>query len=162
MIFDGPRAEVLKTAFHDQGSYRIPSAQPGAAGVRLSPARVEIPSDLSPARDAWPFLYLHSPKVNVIVDTVGAHPVVVRNLRSPLRRVVADEVVGFGLDFSTPSNARGARAPSSLIRTTACSISGVLRGSSGSGLSVRRLSTMTFSWSVRNAIIPEARVKKRT
>ena len=67
LIFDGPRAQALKSAFNGQGSYLIPPAQPGAAGVRLSPARVEIPSDLGPARDSWPFLYLRSPMVPSLV-----------------------------------------------------------------------------------------------
>lgn len=67
LIFDGPRAEALKSAFRDRGFYSIPPAQPGATPIRLSPARVEIPSDLRPARDAWPFLYLRSPMIPSLV-----------------------------------------------------------------------------------------------
>jgi len=67
LIFDGPRAAALTSAFQDQGSYAILPAQPGAPPIRLRPARVEIPSDLRPARDSWPFLYLRRPMIPALV-----------------------------------------------------------------------------------------------
>ncbi|HEY7338196.1 MAG TPA: hypothetical protein VH639_25130 [Bryobacteraceae bacterium] len=52
LIFDGPRAPALKGAF---------------APLGFTPATVEIPSDLHPARDSWPFLYLRGPMIPSLV-----------------------------------------------------------------------------------------------
>ncbi len=79
LIFDGPRAAALEQGFRDKGPYTIPPVPPTpylpdgfgarteAKSVVLSPSRVEIPPDLQPARDAWPFLYLRSPMVPALV-----------------------------------------------------------------------------------------------
>ncbi len=79
LIFDGPRAAAIAQGFQQKGAYTIPpvpptpylpdgfGAQPQPKAVVLSPSRVEIPPDLSPARDAWPFLYLRSPMIPSLV-----------------------------------------------------------------------------------------------
>jgi SAM-dependent methyltransferase len=76
LFFEGPRAAAIERAFHDRGPYFVPAdvalgpaspsgfgASAGAKSIRLSPAQVEIPSDLRMAADAWPFLYLRNPMI---------------------------------------------------------------------------------------------------
>jgi len=76
LIASGPRSRAIEEAFRHKGPYRIPantattpasldgfSLPDGGDYIRLSPASVEIPSDLAPARDAWPFLYLRRPMI---------------------------------------------------------------------------------------------------
>lgn len=79
LIFDGPRAAAIERGFRDKGAYTIPAGPsgtniPDGFGARaapdsilLSPSRVDIPPDLRPARDAWPFLYLRSPMIPALV-----------------------------------------------------------------------------------------------
>ncbi|MDR3699103.1 MAG: hypothetical protein P4L56_05675 [Candidatus Sulfopaludibacter sp.] len=79
LIFDGPRAAAIERGFREKGAYVIPPGPPGidlpdGFGARavpdatlLSPSRVEVPSGLRPARDAWPFLYLQSPMIPALV-----------------------------------------------------------------------------------------------
>jgi SAM-dependent methyltransferase len=75
-FFAGGRTDTLKRAFADRGAYKIPVNQPPdlswpngfdvpAAKDQLafSPSRVVIPSDLTVARDVWPFLYLRGPMI---------------------------------------------------------------------------------------------------
>ena len=79
LIFDGPRAAALERALREKGQYVIPQETPTPympdgfgrpvtpGSVVLSPSRVEIPADVQPARDAWPFLYLRSPMIPALV-----------------------------------------------------------------------------------------------
>lgn len=79
MFFEGRRAEVLEDTFKASGSYWIrPGGAPsptapngfrdvvGGERIRVSPARVEIPSALKIAEDAWPFLYLRNPMISAL------------------------------------------------------------------------------------------------
>jgi hypothetical protein len=76
LFFAGPRATPIRRAFEEKITYLVqagsapnPSSPNGFAMakaeplIRLSPARVEIPSDMQVAQDAWPFLYLRAPMI---------------------------------------------------------------------------------------------------
>ncbi len=80
MFMDGPRAAEIGHAFLAHGSWYepvheapSPSSPNGFAlpaperddadAARFNPAKVELPADLRPAQDAWPFLYLRSPMI---------------------------------------------------------------------------------------------------
>jgi hypothetical protein len=76
VLFAGPRAESIESALARRGAYAIPAgaaptpATPngfetpaGEKQIRLTPAKVEIPSELTPATDSWPFLYLRNPMI---------------------------------------------------------------------------------------------------
>ena len=74
-FFEGPRAEAIRRAFHDQGTYFVPTGTaPSPASpngfealtgdrMRFSPATVEVPLGLRVAEDVWPFLYLRNPMI---------------------------------------------------------------------------------------------------
>jgi hypothetical protein len=74
-FFEGPRAEAIRNAFHDRGTYFVAKYMaPGPASpngfeqgagdrMRFSPATVEVPPDLRVAEDVWPFLYLRNPMI---------------------------------------------------------------------------------------------------
>lgn len=75
VFFSGPRADAIRNAFSQRGSYFIPdgvapvpSSPDGfhssvAAGLHFSPVSVEIPAGLRIAEDTWPFLYLRNPMI---------------------------------------------------------------------------------------------------
>ena len=80
MLLDGPRAAAVEHGFLAHGSwYELRHAAPGPSSpngfempeaqrspreaIRFAPAKVEIPPDLRPAADSWPFLYLRSPMI---------------------------------------------------------------------------------------------------
>jgi spermidine synthase len=77
LFFEGSRAAAIEAAFRKRGPYSIQSdvapspSSPTGYGpmpkggryIELSPARVEIPTDLRPADDTWPFLYLRNPMI---------------------------------------------------------------------------------------------------
>ena len=66
--------EPIAKRFADEGAYWIPDAPPtpdigsafgssrvASGGTTLAPAKVEIPDDVGPATDDWPFLYVRRP-----------------------------------------------------------------------------------------------------
>jgi SAM-dependent methyltransferase len=76
ILFAGRRAYDFESAFKQRGSYSIPTgvalgtSTPYGFGVskadgqmRLRPSNVQIPGDLRPATDSWPFLYLRNPMI---------------------------------------------------------------------------------------------------
>ena len=80
LILGGPRAGSIERAFRDKGSFQLTTgaaldnsspdgfvARGDLNSIRLKPANVEVPADLHPARDAWPFLYLRSPMIPALV-----------------------------------------------------------------------------------------------
>lgn len=73
VLFAGPRAYHFESAFKQHGFYSIPTgvapsaSTPYGFGVsatdgemRLHPSNVQIPADLRPSTDSWPYLYLRS------------------------------------------------------------------------------------------------------
>jgi SAM-dependent methyltransferase len=74
MLLEGERAAAIAGAFRRRGEYAVASPPSPASpdgfhlaadpkAFRFYPAEVEIPSDLRPAQDAWPFLYLRNPMI---------------------------------------------------------------------------------------------------